>query len=94
MVKSPFYFFLFKNTVEPSVVVHTCNPSTSEVVAGRAGVRHQSELHSEFEASLDYMRPLPKQRTHICAYIRVDTYGMFCYAVENAHFIGKCETVF
>jgi hypothetical protein len=88
MVKSPFYVFLFKNAVEPSVVVRTCNPSTSEVEAGRSGVRDQSELHSEFEASLDFMRP-PTQHTHILEYTHTDTYGMFCYAVENAHFIWE-----
>ena len=36
---------------KPAVVVHGPNPSTWEVEAGRSGV----QLHSEFEASLDYM---------------------------------------
>lgn len=36
------------------------NPSTGEVEAGRSGVQDQPQPHSEFKASLAYMRPCLK----------------------------------
>ena len=39
------------------LMIYTCNPRTQEVVeAGGSGVQDQLKLHSEFEASLDYLR--------------------------------------
>ncbi|XP_038967656.1 mitogen-activated protein kinase kinase kinase kinase 3 isoform X4 [Rattus norvegicus] len=51
---------------EPSVVVHTCNPSTSEVVAGRAGVRHQSELHNTPQTNVTHVTQLERDTILVC----------------------------
>jgi hypothetical protein len=36
--------------------------STQDIEAGRLGVQDQSQLHSEFKASLGYMRPCPSHK--------------------------------
>ena len=41
-------------------MVHICHPSTWEMEAGGSGVQGHPWLHSEFEASLGYMRPCLK----------------------------------
>lgn len=44
---------------KPSVAVHTCNPSMWKVEAAGSEVLGYPQLHTEFEVSLDYMRPYP-----------------------------------
>lgn len=43
------------------IMSHTCNPSNWEVEAGGLGVLRYPWLHSEFTASLGYMRPFLKR---------------------------------
>lgn len=47
------------------VVLYTCNPSTLELEVGESRVQGYPWLHSEWEASLDYMRlcltPCPEE---------------------------------
>lgn len=38
------------------MVAHTCNLSTGKPEAGGSQVQSQPELHSEFEASLDFKK--------------------------------------
>lgn len=45
-----------------AMVVHPSDPSTGEVEAGRSGVQGQSQLRSEFEANVDYVRPCLKNK--------------------------------
>lgn len=45
--------------------IHTCNPSTWEVEAGRSGVEDQLQPHGKFEASLSYLRPCPKKLSKV-----------------------------
>lgn len=42
-----------------------CNPSTWEVDARGSGVQDQPKLHSECEASMDYMRPWSQTKQNI-----------------------------
>lgn len=46
-------------------MVLACNPSTWEVDTGRADVQGQPQVHSEFEASLIYMKPCLKSTREI-----------------------------
>jgi hypothetical protein len=50
-----------KSQLSASIVVHVCNLTTQEAKAGGSQVQGQSELHSDFEASLN---PLEKQGIH------------------------------
>jgi hypothetical protein len=54
-----------KNCCKPDMVVHNYNPSTWEVEAGRSGVQGQSQLCTEYEASLGLQEILqpPKRET-------------------------------
>lgn len=45
--------------------VHACDPSIQEVEAGGSGVQDHPQLHSEFKASLAYVRPLQAQKQNI-----------------------------
>ena len=51
-----------QNNMKPGLVAQVCNLSASELKAGESGVQGQPMLHSGFEASLDYMRPIPKKK--------------------------------
>ncbi|ERE73239.1 mitogen-activated protein kinase kinase kinase kinase 3-like protein [Cricetulus griseus] len=51
---------------EPSVVVHTCNPSTSEVEAGRSGVRDQSQLHNTPQTNVTHVTQLERDTILVC----------------------------
>lgn len=42
---------------KPGLVVHARNPSTLDGEASKSEVHDHPQLHSEFEASLGYMRP-------------------------------------
>lgn len=42
------------------MLMHTYNPSTGVVEAGRSEVPGHPQLHSETETSLDYMQPCLK----------------------------------
>ena len=53
----------FPALYKPRRVVHTCNPSTWQVLAGRSGVQGYPQLHSEFKASLDNMNPCLRKST-------------------------------
>lgn len=39
------------------MVIHSCQPSTGKVEAGRSEDEGHSQLHSKFEASLGYIKP-------------------------------------
>ncbi|XP_040594925.1 mitogen-activated protein kinase kinase kinase kinase 3 isoform X1 [Mesocricetus auratus] len=51
---------------ESSVVVHTCNPSTSEVEAGRSGVRDQSQLHNTPQTNVTHVTQLERDTILVC----------------------------
>lgn len=55
---------------EPSMVVHTCNPSLWEGESGRLGVQGHVQLQSRFfETSLEYVKPcLNEQPTSYANY--------------------------
>lgn len=46
---------------KPGVVAPSCHPSTPEVETGRSGVLGHSQMHSELEVSLTYVRPCLKE---------------------------------
>jgi hypothetical protein len=48
------YLNILKYVNEPCMVVHTCNPRIEKDKAGGSGVQDQTELYSEFQASLGY----------------------------------------
>lgn len=54
-----------QNTLrEPGMVTHTCNLRTWEVEIGRSWVQSCPQLHSEFKASLGYLKPCLKTKQH------------------------------
>lgn len=40
----------------PSMIVHACNSSTSEIGAGASEIEGQLQIHGEFKTSLSCMR--------------------------------------
>lgn len=46
----------------PGVEVPTCDAYNLEADAGGSGVHGHPELHSKFEASVNYMRPCPQNK--------------------------------
>jgi hypothetical protein len=43
------------------MVAHACNSSTLKGNAEKSEVQHQPQLHTEFESSMDYLRPCVKK---------------------------------